>query len=421
MINAYNYLVSSDYYKPQVKYNTHKKNELKNIYKDIMAISKDSPLYMFKLTENDQSFALSIKNYAGDINTSLDLFKGPDSVFNKSILSSSDDNKASIKGEIWDDFEPFTLDIHQLATKQQNVGEALYANATTLPLGTYKFGVTANGQDYEFEYQISKPLDNHVVQEQVADFINKTNIGINVELVYNNSNTISHLTLTSDYSGVEDNREVNFTIYDMSTVNGYGVVDHLGLDNVNSYPQNAKFTIDGTDYTSNNNTLKLTNGALLKLSDTTDTPITIGISPDNSYILNAVNTLASEYNSFIDFAKNSEINGNGPAKVTAFMKSAVKSMGNELEACGITVSKDGYFTVDEALLSEAAQDGSLKTAFTSDNGFVSQLKSRTELIGLNPMEYIKKTIVTYPNISRPGIANPYLTSVYSGMLFNQYC
>ena len=35
MINAYNYLVSSNCYKPQVKYTAHKKNELKIVQNEV--------------------------------------------------------------------------------------------------------------------------------------------------------------------------------------------------------------------------------------------------------------------------------------------------------------------------------------------------------------------------------------------------
>ena len=41
-------------------------------------------------------------------------------------------------------------------------------------------------------------------------------------------------------------------------------------------------------------------------------------------------------------------------------------------------------------------------------------------ISLNPMKYVNKTVVAYKN---PGhnFANPYVTSNYSGMMFNYYC
>lgn len=421
MINAYNYLISSDCYKPQAKYSAHKKSELKNIYKDILSISKDSPLYMFKLTTDDQSFALSIKNYAGDINSSLEQFTGSDSVFNQTILASSNEDKVRVYGKGDRDFSNINVSVDSLATHQENIGKSLYTTSSILSTGTYKFGITIDGQDFDFQYKIKEKSDNHTVQTQLADFINKAGIGITAHIGYNENSSRSHLILTADNTGTADGDTLDFRIYDNDTVNGRGIVDYFGLDQISAYPTNSQFSINGTNYSASSNYIELVNGASIELLAPTDTPVTIHTSTDSNYVLDAVRSLTNQYNSFINFANESNIEGNGPTKVTAFMKSAIKSLGNELESCGITVSRDGLIQIDESLIKQAALDGSLKGAITSDNGLAHQLRSRTEMIGLNPMEYIHKTIVTYPNSSRPGIANPYVTSVYSGMLFNQYC
>jgi len=421
MINTYNYLVSSDYYKPQVKYNSHKKNELKNIYKDIMAISKDSPLYMFKLTPDNQSFALSIKNYAGDITSSLEQFSGDDSVFSKTILASSNERCVQVYGDADSDFDPLEISVDSLAISQRNKGKALYTTSSILSSGNYKFRIDIEGNSYDFQYKVGERTDNHTIQNGLADFINKANIGIDATVGYADNSSRSFLVLTASNSGTYEEDGVSFHIYDDSTVNGRGLVDYFGLEQIDTYPSNSKFSINGTNYNVAGNKVELFNGATLEFTAPTSEPVTIFPSSDASYVLDAVKDLAGEYNSFIDFVDNSKITGNGPAKVTSFMKSAIKALGSELESCGISLNDKGQIKIDESLLKQSVHDGSLKEVFTSENGLTYQLRSRTELIGLNPMEYINKTIVTYPNVSRPGIANPYLTSVYSGMLFNQYC
>ena len=37
---------------------------------------------------------------------------------------------------------------------------------------------------------------------------------------------------------------------------------------------------------------------------------------------------------------------------------------------------------------------------------------RASLISLNPMDYLDKVIITYPNLLAPMSSNPYLTSIY---------
>ena len=44
---------------------------------------------------------------------------------------------------------------------------------------------------------------------------------------------------------------------------------------------------------------------------------------------------------------------------------------------------------------------------------------RADNIAINPMHYVNKTLISYPNPNKT-FANPYVTSIYSGMMFNGY-
>ena len=59
-------------------------------------------------------------------------------------------------------------------------------------------------------------------------------------------------------------------------------------------------------------------------------------------------------------------------------------------------------------------------ALYSIRDFTNSILRKVDEISLNPMEYIDKTLVAYKN---PGhnFVSPYVTSNYSGMLFNSYC
>ena len=52
--------------------------------------------------------------------------------------------------------------------------------------------------------------------------------------------------------------------------------------------------------------------------------------------------------------------------------------------------------------------------------FAKALYQKSDQVSLNPMEYVDKTIVAYKNPGK-NFANPYITSAYSGMMFNSYC
>ena len=88
---------------------------------------------------------------------------------------------------------------------------------------------------------------------------------------------------------------------------------------------------------------------------------------------------------------------------------------------GLSVSKAGTLSIDEKLMYNAAGNGGLEHLFSEDSQFSSALLKRLSDISLNPMEYLDKTVVTYPNTTAKKTYNPYVTSIYSGLLFNNYC
>jgi len=94
---------------------------------------------------------------------------------------------------------------------------------------------------------------------------------------------------------------------------------------------------------------------------------------------------------------------------------------SELQSCGIVSDEEGKLHIDENLFHEANQLDELKQIFSNENEFVQNVMNKLKAIILNPMEYVEKTVVAYPDTSRNGVAFSYITSIYSGMLFNYYC
>ena len=57
---------------------------------------------------------------------------------------------------------------------------------------------------------------------------------------------------------------------------------------------------------------------------------------------------------------------------------------------------------------------------TDLQNFGSHVLRKLNSISLDPMEYVTRAICAYSNPATAYI-NPYVTSIYSGMLFNSYC
>ena len=46
---------------------------------------------------------------------------------------------------------------------------------------------------------------------------------------------------------------------------------------------------------------------------------------------------------------------------------------------------------------------------------------KTKDISVDPMKYVDRPVVNYKNPDNRDYSSPYITSEYSGMMFNNYC
>ena len=59
-------------------------------------------------------------------------------------------------------------------------------------------------------------------------------------------------------------------------------------------------------------------------------------------------------------------------------------------------------------------------SFAGVRKFTNSVLNKANQVTLNPMDYVQKTIVAYKNPGKE-FFTPYITSQYSGMMFNNYC
>ena len=82
--------------------------------------------------------------------------------------------------------------------------------------------------------------------------------------------------------------------------------------------------------------------------------------------------------------------------------------------------ENGTLEIDKAELQNAALSEYAKEDFSSIKNFANSLVRKMNQISINPMDYVDKTVVAYKNPGK-NYATPYITSAFSGMLFNYYC
>lgn len=432
MTSIYNYYMTTYAPKSDARLDSHKKSELKDIYSNILKINKESPLYILNRSEETKSFAISLKESARQLQHTILQSAGSrdDDFLKNNIAFSSNENVLSAEyigsDSSSEEIPSYQIEVQALASPQVNVGHFLPAYDLDLEPGSYSFDVGINGVSYEFQYSIGSEDRNYDVQSKLARLINHANIGLNATIIEGVNNTYA-LRIASNRTGSTPDADGTFkpifTITDQKSGGQQGSVDYLGIDYVMSVASNARFTVDGEEKTSTSNHFSIGRNYLVNLYGTSpegNEAVTVGIKPNTESIKQNVHTLIGGYNSFLLAMDQYQSSRVGSHKLAREFNSITGLYRNELDAIGITRTADGSLTINDDLLSQAAESEDATDLLDPLKGFSSSLYQKSETVSRDPLNYADKTIVAYKNPGK-NFLSPYLTSNYSGLLFNYYC
>ncbi len=426
---VYNHYLTTYAPKTTTQYDTHKKSELRNIYNSIVKLNKESPLYILDSSNESRAFAVGLKENARALRNTIASLGGLDETemlgkkaaysSNQSIATASYVGESSVAGIV----PSFNIEVTSLASNQVNLGTFLPPDEKAdLPIGTYSFNIAINDLNYEFQYNIRGWESNRDLQERLARLITNAEIGINADLLEDDKGNAS-LRLASSASGVKDNRDYIFHISDENASKRSGTVDYLGLGFMSRLPSNAKFLLNGEPRTASSNHFtidKVFEVTLNGISSTEGETAEIGLKTDLDSLTENVGNLVYGYNSFVKAAAEYLDSHPRSGKLINEMGHISRHYKSSLEEVGICLEADGQFTVDSDVFKHSILNDENRAHFSTIRDFTNSILRKTNQVSLNPMEYVDKTLVAYKN---PGhnFATPYVTSNYSGMLFNSYC
>ena len=429
LTNVYNFYMTTYAPKSSTPYDTHKKSELRGVYNSIVKMNKESPLFILDTSKKSQQFAVGIKENARELRNTIASLGGLDEeeMLNKKVAYSSNEEIVSAKyvgaQKPDDDFPSYEVEVSHLASPQVNLGRFLPADEpAALSPDTYSFDVGIEDLNYEFQFSIKGSDTNRDVQARLSRLINSANIGMSAQVVTDEDGS-SALRMESDATGLKGGKKVQFNISDQRTSKTAGVVDYLGLDYISSPATNASFLIDGEEHTSPSNRYTLDHTYELQFNGVgseEENTATIGIKTDVESLTENINTLVRGYNSFLQAV--SEYSSEQPKSSRLFheMSSVARVYAKGLTSAGLNLNLDGTLEVDNAVLRKKATDEDAKDIFSSMKGFTNSVLRKTNQVSLDPMHYVNNVIVAYKNPGK-NFASPYITSAYSGMMFNSYC
>lgn len=146
----------------------------------------------------------------------------------------------------------------------------------------------------------------------------------------------------------------------------------------------------------------------------------IGLKTDVESLTDNVYHLVGGYNDFIKAASSYLETQTRSRQLVREMSGIASVYEDSLGTMGLNLEADGTLAVDRDTLHQtAAQSQDINKTFSPLKSFSNMLLRKSNQVSLNPMDYVEKVMVAYKN---PGhnFINPYVTSSYTGMMFDGY-
>ena len=415
---VYNYMSRSLTTKKRTT--AHKSSELRAVYNNMAKYNKSLPLYKFSLSPDKQEHVISIKEAALTLKDIAGSFNDKDSdVYSKKMLIS--DDESSVSGELkTTDYaslpDELDIEVKALATKQVNTGEFLPSDSRYFSTGSYNFTLnTVNGSS-NFNVAVESGDTNYDIQNKIAGYINNRDAGVTAEVVRNGDS--SALQISSIGTGRPNSDDGLFFSFSVSG-GDYDFVDDLGLNNVESEPNNSSFVINGETHAAATNNISVNQVITLDFHSVSDKPVKIKFAPDIDNVMSQVDAFVDSYNSLVDLSDSAQESKIGRRNLFNDISAIVDKHRNELEAAGLNISEDNHIIKEESLLVQSVKSGEFQDLFNDISSFKDDISIATDRLTLDPMAYINRLIVTYPN-TKANQGTSYNQSVYSGLIYNNY-
>lgn len=426
--SAYDYYIATYANREVSRYDSHKKSDLRRIYNNIVRTNKESPLYKIPNVQDATKYAIDIKEHAKSIQNVVaslsDQYGNFGDSFQKKVAESSDEKSVSVKyignGKEENPANEFTIEILQLASPQNNMGNYLKDNSLSFTPGNYSFDLTTNTSSYEFQYSVNVGENNLNVVQKLANLVNNANLGITAEVLSDGEGS-SALSLTSRHTGVVGNEEYLFSISPSANTDSITAMDLLGINNITSPAANSSFLLNGIEHSSASNTFTINNAFELSLKATNaGSPATIGFKTNTDAVADNLQTLIDAYNSMVDtahaYAGSKVGDGN---RLYNDLSSLTLAHRASLGYIGLMVDDDSRLSIDRDILSSAVSPERAEDTFDALAQFKDSMGNKADHASVNPMFYVNKVLVAYKN---PGhnFATPYISSIYSGMMLDSF-
>ena len=433
--NVYNHFLPSIRNTRTTEVNSNSKNDLEKIYNRIRKSYKDSPVYLIDNSDEARKSAVEFKENITKFSRMLEDFGqlSNSNITKKYIPYSTNENIAMVNsaGDNSEGIEGFDLSIQALAKPQINIGSSLDSGELSeIKGGRYSITVSANDYRYELPFEIESKESNEGVQNKLAILLNGAGVGVKASLVSSQENNVA-MKIESVNTGIPLGKSEVFKFEEAKYLDDIPIgekantdlISYLGLNKVTQYPSNSKFKINDDLRSTASNKFVLENNleiTLKGISSETDESTKIGTMLDTKEIKGIITEQISTINEFSEYIKDYAQSRPKAFHLLKDINAVYHQYRSEFTDIGISKQDGEKIEIDDEIMEKHLINSSRKGEFKVLADYIKSLKSVTEEVNIKPMQYSENKIVEYKNFKNHNYP-AYITSAYSGYLFNNYC
>lgn len=310
------------------------------------------------------------------------------SVFNEKSPVSSDSDVLSVSaGSAYkNNFTDMEITVKQAATGQKNTGADISSSGKSFQAGWNQIEIEINGKKNQISFNVSASDNNQAVQKKIAEAINSKNIGVKAAVSAGAAAGSARLEIESVNTG--DDAKNKFTVRDITG----GAVSAAGIGSVTQNAQNAIYAVNGgAEQVSKSNKIDLGAGVSATIKKASEEPVKVSAQTDQKNAINKVREMVNGFNALLDAAEENKTD-KGANRLYLSLKGASGTYDASLSRIGVSVSKDGYLSIDADKMQKAADSGDLSKFFENaagvNYGFAARVSQIAENVSKNPLDFL---------------------------------
>lgn len=403
--------------------------ELEDIYNTIRKSYKDSPIYLIDNSKEARESSVEFKDNITSFNQSINdiLDKSKEQIIRNYRPISSDENIAKVrfKSENAREMQSLELSVTNLARKQINIGKPeVGADKANLTPGKYTFGVKVSDMSYELPLTVERNETNDSLQSKVISLVNNSKIGLEASAL-SDSTKKGAIKIESLNTGVIFGKERTFQFENASFEGEKDdkLLEYLGINDMVQAPSNSRFSINGEARITASNTFLLNNDLEITLTGTSgrnETKAIIDTQIDIDEMKEGLTKSLDKVNEFTGYLSEYARKHPKAYHLLKDLNASYYEYKSEFNNVGISKDDSSNIAVDDKVLESIMKNENEYSRFDFLKDYYGKLEDITKDISIKPMQFNETKIVDYKDM-KSQFYPAYITSAYSGYLFNSYC